>query len=110
MDNKQLLEQLRLRGILKVEISYNGYGDEGCIEDISYFGPNDEPLTAEVGAHLSDLIDECVCDILNEQWPGWEINEGSSGTATIQVTGGRIEIDHNQHYIGTESDSYEGDL
>jgi hypothetical protein len=109
MENKRLLEKLRTLEIHRVEASYYGSGDQGCIEYIDYYGSSDEAITPD-DPDLFSLIEKGVCELLTEQWPGWEIDEGSTGTATIQVVDGRIEIDHDQHYIETNSDTYEGEL
>lgn len=69
-----------------IRIEYNGSGDSGELESCY----NDE--TNQI-VDLDGEIEDICYEILNSEFGGWEINEGSSGEILIKREG--IYIDHN---------------
>ena len=98
-----VIPPLRKAGITTVEITYDGYGDSGAIEDITCLAANNavvdcpaiELLLAEtcknVGCSdstttsLSDGLESLACLALELHHPGWENNEGANGSLEIDV-------------------------
>jgi hypothetical protein len=70
-------------GVDSLQITYNGDGDSGYIDDSYSSGKKSGKITREI---------ENICYMLLEDFGGWEINEGSQGT--IEVTRDHIEIMH----------------
>lgn len=54
---------------------------------------------------LKQAITEIAYDLLEKEHPGWEINDGSDGTFTLDVNEGVIRLSHTSYY--TESDCTE---
>ncbi len=106
MDRNELLAQLRALQIAKVEINYDGQGDEGYINDIDVHDINNITLDQknEPIKTLVKQLDGFGYDLLEQHHPGWEINEGAFGTITIDVVAGKISSNYNERYeSSTES-------
>lgn len=69
-----------------IRIEYNGSGDSGELES-SYNNETNQMVD------LDGEIEDICYEILNSEFGGWEINEGSSGEILIKREG--IYIDHN---------------
>jgi hypothetical protein len=95
--------------VARVDVAYYGGGDQGCVEGISYLDAEEKEMNPFSGQNGNDTeaatktevskkelegaIEEFICEALPD---GWEINEGSSGTATITVRSQTVAFDHNQ--------------
>lgn len=90
---------LEAAGIEQVDIDYHGAGDEGWIEDIHPI-----PSDAEFPSDLYRAVEMAARDLLEDQFPGWEINEGSSGTITVHVQACKADLHHGYR---TEITTYE---
>lgn len=123
-----ILAALRAAGIASVAASYSGMGDEGQMEEITTEPPEAEALekpvqvlertnryiveenrweSTDVPAEMSleEAIEGLVYEILEERRPGWEINEGSRGTLTLNVAEGSYELDHVSHFCEYETET-----
>lgn len=69
-----------------IRIEYNGGGDSGELDN-SYNNETNQIID------LDGEIEDICYEILNSEFGGWEINEGSSGEILIKREG--IYIDHN---------------
>jgi hypothetical protein len=108
-----LMRELTTAGITRVDIDYNGEGDEGQIDGITMRAGDklfddlegSQSLQICVDGKLETFtswhqcIDELVWLILCEYHDGYEINDGGFGTVTIDVTNDLITIDHNDRVI-----------
>jgi len=65
-------------GIEKITANYNGSGDSGYIEEIFF---NDEESN-QVN-HVPNIIEDELYEILESDFSGWEIDEGSKGDLNI---------------------------
>jgi hypothetical protein len=65
---QKLIETCNKHGVAKVEVEFDGYGDEGS----THMGTSHDP---EVEAAAEDF----AYFVLEEHFPGWEINDGSAG-------------------------------
>src|SRR5580700_5601876 len=73
-------EQLKAAGVARVDISYDGCGDSGQIEDVRYFDANRK--TMELPGTLTiteDALRELFYDLLETRHAGWENNDGAFG-------------------------------
>ena len=97
-------------GIAKVEITYDGCGDSGCIEDVTVYDEAgdviealpDKPIAVTVrdtvwneaerkheprhevrNVGVREAIEHWCYELLEDHFPGWEIDDGSNGTITI---------------------------
>lgn len=107
---------LRAAKIATVEITFDGYGDSGTIEDITCIamdgGVTDCPqrqveLTLEeadngwaaAAMSLSEALEDVGYIALELHHPGWEINEGSSGALEIDVAKGAFTLECRTRFI-----------
>ena len=82
-----LIPALRFLGVEFVSVEYDGYGDDGEIQDAD-FAPTPE-------AGLPEGIDSFAERACGFALPGaWEINAGSYGVWTIDVEKGKTRLDH----------------
>ena len=65
-------------GIDDYEITYNGYGDSGGLED------NNLPAS----------IEDIAYELIDLYFSGWENNEGSDGTIYLDLEGKKFSIQH----------------
>jgi hypothetical protein len=104
-------------GITSVEVSFDGCGDSGQIEDITaYVGstvvvlgstpmqfPKADSFPPPLAAGtLRDAIENFCFDLLEMTHPGWEINDGSSGHFTFDVGKRLITLSGDTRYIEYE--------
>src|ERR1700681_2109266 len=81
----EVLERL---GVAKVTVAYDGVGDSGSGEGVTF----DPDPAAGIPEGLTNLIEDAAYAFLPG---GWEINEGSFGTLEIDVRGRKLNRDHN---------------
>ncbi|HMT45211.1 MAG TPA: hypothetical protein PKA59_11690 [Chakrabartia sp.] len=122
-DNKAiLLPLLDSLGVATVELEFDGAADSGQFDSPSLWGldgtqmacPNVEvevgslPDRGEVMQRtlpLEQALDHFAYDALETNHPGWEINEGASGTLRIDVAARTISLEcslRTSHYDESE--------
>lgn len=109
------LPLLHEHGITRVEISYDGSGDEGFVGDVlAYSGDQLADIPAIQCDHysldfkgevhtsaiqleeaLSAFGENVVCD----HHCGWENGEGAHGTIAIDVGSATVTLTHNERFI-----------
>lgn len=89
----QLFDRLRQAGIAGVTVEYDGYGDDGCIQDL---------VATVVGGgeiELAEDLRELVEDYVWGRLPGgWETDDGSFGEVEFDVTAGTVTFEHSQRH------------
>lgn len=126
----QLYAVLSKLGVRTLRAEYSGYGDSGCIENIRAFNrrecevklpstPVRLPLittrfdpttrsyrqcTEERLLPLNEAVEQWCYDILEERFPGWELDDGSSGVISIDIKtrSGRLSHAFNEPTTMTE--------
>lgn len=79
---------LREQKIVKVQIEFYAGGEEYHLENISL-----EPEIPEEGAQeLENRLDEAFAAVLNVGAGGWDAEDGSYGTLTMDVSGGVVDV------------------
>lgn len=124
---------LHEKGVAKVSQYYAGYGDSGDIESINYFAADGQPIDDHFGEQrvpnvwqvrsewdhktnsytkthipvtVNDFVTNILWTLLERQFPGWEINEGSSGTFEFDVVTHEAIMQHASNYTAiTEYDA-----
>ena len=94
--------------IAQVRVAYDGYGDQGQVEEITYLDKAGNALDIK-DEDLDAAIEKLVCANLPE---GWEIDSGSIGTVVIDVAERKAHFDHwwrSEEYGGFDIEGY-GDL
>src|SRR4051794_38279954 len=82
------LQELR---VTSVELSYFGCGDDGCIEDISFF-----PEALDVPNELREIVESWTEAVLPEDY---EIEEDGQGTVLISVADASARIKHGYNVV-----------
>lgn len=101
----EIIPRLKQWGVSKVRAEYSGYGDSGCIDGIAYLDAQDQPVNMAVVLPASNPAIE---DVLYEFLPaGFEINDGSQGTLTIDVAAGTVTLEHGENYTETRGSTQE---
>ena len=102
---EELIPRLKKWGVAKVQAEYSGYGDSGCINHIAYLDAQNQPINMDLVRAASDPDIE---DVLYEFLPaGFEINDGSQGTLTIDVAAGTVTLEHGENYTETRDSTQE---
>ncbi len=77
-------KKLREEGDFELEVQFEGGGDSGWIHD-----------TGETRKHTDYDVPPSIMEIMYqmlENYPGWEINEGSQGDFTFESAGGKDKL------------------
>ena len=77
-------------GFLSGEVTFDGSGDEGYIDGIIYFNTGESKK-------ISDGIEDYLYEFLGKYYPGWEINEGSTGNFYFEFTNDTIILNFGDH-------------
>lgn len=85
-------DELAAAGIETVVIEYSGSNDEGYINEITAT-PED---AVDYGTDLYRELESLAYDVLSSRHGGWEINEGSDGTITINVKERKAVLKHGE--------------
>ncbi len=125
IDMTGLLLKLANLGITGIKVHYEGGGDSGAIEDISYTTepcetPDDVDEHAEswdpefrladlISTEDYKLIEDFAYELLNDI-EDWYNNEGGFGDMSICVPSGQYIIDNHVRYYQTEDYQHEGNL
>jgi hypothetical protein len=107
-------------GITNVDADYDGYGDDGQLEQLrfskgdaeiergtidnhrlprkpkkeGYHYPDD--LTEDVG--LYEAVEDIFYDYLELKFAGWENNEGAFGKFVWELATDKLRLDHSERY------------
>ena len=118
---KEVCSVLEPLGITMIEVEYDGCGDSGAVEQITFYRKDkeykgdlpEEKFESLFGGRgqgsskvdLQEILDEVTCCLLPA---GWEINDGSFGTLKINVNEKSVNLEHNSRY--TEVDTTEEEI
>jgi len=86
MTNNELLETLTRAGVSRLEAWYDGSCDEGCLQGLECYGPNEDEV--DISNELRGALERVLFDLLCEKRIGWEINDGSYGQVELDVATG----------------------
>ena len=103
---KQKLELKKLRdlNVSKIEISYSGGGDDGCIDHYQVYTINSEgkeKYNSSISvSSFADAFDDYIYELLSNviEWD-WVNNEGGYGELVIDIEKQNVEINHNQRHV-----------
>jgi hypothetical protein len=120
----QLFDALASHGIARVNVTFDGEGDSGQIEETTALRTDDQPadlpdqqLTVQVPnpdatgpqdhtLSLADLIEELCYDLLGEHHGGWQDNDGSYGEFVLDVADRSITLDMNERFTDSHNSSH----
>lgn len=101
---RDLAPKLFLNCVAKVHVEYDGEGDSGDIEHISYIDINDEDVPHALSEEDEERLKSAI-------WPfvpaGFENNEGGFGNIYIDVKNNSVLCEHSERIIETNDSSKE---
>jgi len=98
-----LMPELRQYGIASVEVAYSGYGDSGAIDGVQYRDSAGQRVAREkIPTAVHEALDKCLYEFLPS---GFEINDGSQGTLTIDLPANVLTLNHGENEMHTRETS-----
>ena len=98
------VQVIKDHNISKIEVYYNGGGDDGCVESVTYYttdpGSGDQvDIDVNMNNEVESEWDDLLYDLLNThiEWD-WINNDGGAGYMYINCEKDpwKIKIDHQQ--------------
>ena len=119
-----LFAALAAAGITRVTASFNGYGDEGRLEEILAFigetGTDLPAVAVEVqtltfgsaepsvlAQPLAEAIETLADALLDDAHGGWEDGEGAFGEFAFDVAAQTITLDFNERFVESTNHTHE---
>ncbi len=121
-----ILARAKHHHVSRIEVTYNGEGDEGQIENINGYRPqlngelvddNETQLLVDLtvmkdpddgqAPALADLVDDFMWEVIGVEHDGFENNDGGSGTLVIDVDAGTAKLTRNDNYVAMETSEVE---
>ena len=104
----EVLPALRKHRVANIEAAYSGYGDSGAIDGLQFRDAAGQRVDrASVPQDVIEQLENCVYEFLPD---GFEIDDGSQGTLTLDVATGRVSIQHQANVTETRDSTREFDL
>jgi len=104
----EVLPALVQHRVANVEAAYSGYGDSGAIDGLQYRDAAGQRVDrASLPPDVIEELENCVYEFLPS---GFEINDGSQGTLTIDVQTATVTIQHQENFTETRDSTREFDL
>lgn len=118
--NKRALFEAMIAGsVTRVEVSFDGYGDSGQVENVTAQAgdavvdlPQREVILARAlsgkaeperqTSSLADAIEQLVYDLLEETHGGWENDVGAFGDVIFDAATQSITLDYNERFESSE--------
>ena len=100
--------ELQQLGVTSVYAEYDGVGDSGQIDQISYLDGSDPAQAIVVGEPTNERVEALLYALLNLRHGGWENNDGASGSFRWVLIDGTIEHEHHQRYTESDTSVHEG--
>ena len=89
------VQVIKDHNIAKIEVDYNGGGDDGCLDEVRYEDINGDTIDGEVEAEWDDLLYDTLSQHI--EWD-WINNDGGYGQMIIDCTKTpwKVNINHTQ--------------
>ncbi|QEG27059.1 hypothetical protein GobsT_18120 [Gemmata obscuriglobus] len=104
MTKHEILALLQQSAVSRLEISYDSSDDEGMIDSVTCFGPDGAQVKPT--PEINSLVEELVCEMLDEQQGGWELDDGSFGEVEIDVETGLASFSHTVRVIDYSDEDF----
>ena len=113
VDRARLFAELDARGIAKAVITFDGCGDEGQIERITFDDAESADIdangSADIPPHpdgtpvaslhiLETWLEDFAYDAVGGHSPGWQDNDGAYGEITLDVATRTVTLDFNARF------------
>jgi len=101
--------ELQIIGASRVEMSYDGYGDDGSISSFVIIDENGDNVAERAEREhpwAAQAVQMHLRNLLSGFAPGWQDNEGSSGTIHIDCADDAILLEHERRFLDSNSSSF----
>jgi hypothetical protein len=104
----EILPALVQHRVANVEAAYSGYGDSGAIDGTQFRDAAGQRVDREtIPATLVEELENVLYEFLPA---GFEINDGSQGTLTLDTQTAKVTIQHQENYTESRDSTREFDL
>ena len=104
----EILPALVQHRVANIEAAYSGYGDSGAIDGTQFRDRAGVRIDrATISSPVLEQLENCIYELLPA---GFEINDGSQGTLTLDVRTAKVTIKHQENYTETRDSNREFDL
>jgi hypothetical protein len=104
----EIIPALVASSVANIEAVFSGYGDSGAIDGLQYRDKSGLRVQREmIPAGLTEELETCLYEFLPA---GFEINDGSQGTLTLDISASRITLTHQENDTGSHDSTREFDL
>ena len=104
----EILPALVQHRVANAEAAYSGYGDSGAIDGLQFRDAAGQRVDrASLPKDVIEQLENCVYEFLPA---GFEVDDGSQGTLTLDVVTGRVSIQHQANVTETRDSTREFDL
>lgn len=107
---KALLPDLAKCGVVKIVMEYDGCGDSGAVEEVTFLDKDNQPVTGIDAGDYDGPYHGIAYAILEKHHAGWENNEGAHGTVTVDVATGKVTLEHGQRVEEVIDSEHEEEL
>ena len=118
-----IFEALSAAGIDLVNVTFDGEGDSGQIENIIarkgevQIPISDQTVTVQSASwdgkevtvreqSIGEAIEQLCYDFLEQEHGGWENNDGAFGEFTLDVEGKNVELEFNGRYSDVHTSTH----
>lgn len=98
----RLMEQ----GVAIVQSEYNGYADDGMIEQI--ICRTAENVSVRLASQMREELIDLFYDLLETRFPYWEDNSGACGEFTWNLQTDTLHHQHNERFEDYETSELDG--
>jgi len=101
----EIIPRLVQHRVANIEAAYSGYGDSGAIDGLQFRDSAGQRVDrASVPKDVMEHLENCIYEFLPS---GFEVDDGSQGTLTLDVATGRVSIQHQANVTETRDSSRE---
>ena len=101
--------QLQAAGVVRVHIEYDGCGDSGQIDTITYFDSNGTAVDPDGQVTLTedDLLN-LFYDLIQARHPSWEDHDGAFGEFKWDLQVNALQHTHNCRFTDYSTTEHDG--
>jgi hypothetical protein len=101
--------QLKEVGVETVHINYDGCGDSGQIESVTYLDGQGKSLNPFGKTSITeDALMDLFYDLTQARHPGWENNDGAFGEFEWDLSADTLHQTHNDRFTDYDTTEHEG--
>ena len=99
---------MRAVNVHRVNVFYDGVGDSGGIERISFLDMQGKEMDPANVAEHNSALEEFFYDLLEARFGGWENNDGAFGDFYWDLKTDKLKHEHHARFTDVFSTEVEG--